>query len=76
MNTIVGIGRSTSYSANYNFIDRAYEDGYIENNTFAFQGVTEDDKYAHLTIGGYSEADLGSGIDWHIMTYDTYSWTL
>jgi len=36
INTIVGIGRTNSLVSEYNFIDRAYEDGYLEYNVFTF----------------------------------------
>ena len=64
MNTIVGIGKSSSSDVSYSFLDRAYEAGLLMNNTFTFQGVSENEKYAHLTIGGYNELDMASEIDW------------
>ena len=64
VNTIVGIGKSSPSDASFSFLDIAYEAGLLMNNTFTFQGVTEDEQYAHLTIGGYNEMDMASEIDW------------
>ena len=72
MNSIIGLGKDTNGSGiAYNFIDRAYEEGLLKYNTYAFQGVTEDEKYAHLTIGGYNAADMDGDIDWYSMDYET-----
>ena len=76
VNTIVGVGKSTDETASYSFLDRAYEAGLLMNNAFTFQGVSVDYEYAHLTIGGYNEADMSSEIDWVDMSTSSDAWML
>lgn len=77
VNSIVGIGKSSSSDASFSFLDRAYEAGLLMNNTFTFQGVTEDEQYAHLTIGGYNEMDMATEVDWqNVTTSESAAWML
>lgn len=77
VNTIVGVGKSSDSDASFSFLDRAYEAGLLMNNTFTFQGVTEDEQYAHLTIGGYNEMDMSTEIDWqNVTTSESAAWML
>ena len=48
-----------------NFINRAYEEGLLKNNTYSFQGLNGDQKYASMTIGGYSDRLFSSDIEWY-----------
>ena len=74
MNTIFGIGSNwdidtfTDVDDSFNFIYRAYMDGYIENNSWTFQSINGNSKYAHLTIGGYMDSDFSGDIEWYSQT--------
>lgn len=62
---IVGLGKSDIDDNGWNFVNNAYYQGYLENNVYTFQGLQGDDKYAHLTLGGYYAEDAASEIDWY-----------
>lgn len=68
MNTIVGLGRSSSSTTSYNFIDTAYEAGLLKSNAFTFQGDMVNEGQAHVTFGGYSSQDYTGDIDWFDMS--------
>lgn len=52
----------------YNFVNTAYEAGLLMNNTYTFQGLVGDSRYAHLTIGGWNEQDMSGDIEWYNST--------
>ena len=74
VNTFVGVGQFNSDNADFSFLYRAYQAGYLQNNTFTFQGVAENEEYAHLTIGGYNKQDFNSEVEWYNMTSNANDW--
>lgn len=71
---IIGLGSQPLDSDDtWNFINAAYQQGYIASDTYTFQGVYDDPEYAHVTIGGYNYQDMDGDIEWFNMTY-TEGW--
>ena len=56
-----------------NFINRAYEAGEIQNNQYSFQAVNGDgdQRYASMTIGGYSDRLYKSSMEWYSLNPST-----
>ena len=56
-----------------NFINRAYEAGEIRNNQYSFQAVNGDgdQRYASMTIGGYSDRLYKSNMEWYSLNPTT-----
>jgi hypothetical protein len=71
---IIGLGtQPLADSDSWNFINSAFEQGYIAADMYTFQGVYDDPEYAHVTIGGYNYQDMAGDIEWYNMTY-TEGW--
>ena len=65
---VLGLGNgdpTNDPNLSFNFINRAYEEGLLKNNTYSFQGLSGDQKYASMTIGGWSDRLFSTAVEWY-----------
>ena len=75
---ILGLGNgdpTNDPNLDMNFINRAYEAGEIMSNVYSFQAINGDgdQRYASMTIGGYSDRLYKSKMEWYSLNPTTPS---
>ena len=71
VNSILGIATSDPVrdpNGTMSFIQRAYDNGLIKYNTWSFSGITGDERYAAITLGGYTNRSISGEIEWYNST--------